>query len=95
MSMTILRFTEEEAEVRKKALPFVLSRYIRTFDVISEVICVLLTRKRRIENIVLFLNFDVISKVKYVSLRRRPMFKKSAPMWPSTLYLKLWSVFRA
>ena len=33
----ILRFTKEETEVRKQALPFVPARYIRTFDVISEV----------------------------------------------------------
>ena len=36
-----LRFTKEEAGVRKQALPFVLARYIRMFDVISEVNCVL------------------------------------------------------
>ena len=46
---TILRFTKEEAEVQKQALPFVPARYIRTFDVISEGICVLLRRRRRIE----------------------------------------------
>ena len=42
----ILRFTKREAEVRKQALPFVPTHYIRTFDVISEVICVLLRRMK-------------------------------------------------
>ena len=37
---TMLRFTKEKAEVRKQTLSFVLVRYIRTFDVISEVIWV-------------------------------------------------------
>ena len=46
----ILRFTKEEAEVRKQALPFVPARYIRTFDVIFEVNCILLQRKQRFEN---------------------------------------------
>ena len=41
----ILRFTKEEAEVRKQAFPFVPARYIRTFDVISEVNCVLPRRR--------------------------------------------------
>ena len=41
----ILRFTKEEAEIRKQAFPFVPARYIRTFDVISEVNCVLSTRR--------------------------------------------------
>ena len=31
-----LRFTNEEAEFRKQAFPFVPARYIRTFDVLSE-----------------------------------------------------------
>ena len=35
----IFRFTKEEPEVQKQALPFVPARYIRTFDVISEVNC--------------------------------------------------------
>ena len=30
-----MRFTMEEADVRKQALPFVPARSIRTFDVIS------------------------------------------------------------
>ena len=47
----VLRFTKEEAEVRKQALSFVPARYIRSFDVISEVNCVLLRRKRTFENI--------------------------------------------
>ena len=46
-----MRFTEEEADVRKQAFPFVPARYIRTFDVISEVNCVLLRRKRRFEKL--------------------------------------------
>ena len=33
---TILRFTEEEREVRKQEPPFVPARYIRTFDAFSE-----------------------------------------------------------
>ena len=33
---TLLRFTEEEAEVWKQALPFVPARYIRTSDAFSE-----------------------------------------------------------
>ena len=51
-------------------------RYIRTFDVISvvctiQVDCVLLRRKRRIENIALYQNFDVITEVNCVLPRRR------------------------
>ena len=42
----MLRFTKKEAEVREQALSFVPARYIRTFDVISGVIDVLLRRKR-------------------------------------------------
>ena len=38
--------TTVPAEVRKKALPFVQERYIRTFDVISELWCFLLRRRR-------------------------------------------------
>ena len=45
---TTLRFTKEEAEVRKQALPYVTARCIRTLDVISEVICVLMKKSRRI-----------------------------------------------
>ena len=37
--------------------------YLRTFDVISGVTCVLPQRKRRPENIALYPNFDVISEV--------------------------------
>ena len=43
----ILRFTKEEAEVRKQGLTFVPACYMRTFDVISEVNCVFLQRKQR------------------------------------------------
>ena len=39
----------EMAEVQKKAVPFVPARYIRTFDFISEVNCVLLSRRWRFE----------------------------------------------
>ena len=67
----ILRFTNEEAEVRKQAFPFVPARYIRTFDAISEVNCVVLRRKRRFEKIALYPNFDVISEVNCVSPRRK------------------------
>ena len=35
---TTLRFTKEEADVRKRAPPFLPARYIINFDVISEVI---------------------------------------------------------
>ena len=38
-SLLIFRFTKEEAEVRKQALPFVPARYIRTFEVIFEDNC--------------------------------------------------------
>ena len=40
--------------VRQKAIPFVPARYIQTFDVISEVNCLLLRKKWRFEIIVLF-----------------------------------------
>ena len=46
---TILRFTKEEAQIRRQAILFVPARYIRIFDVISEIICVLLRRNNRIE----------------------------------------------
>ena len=59
----ILRFIKAEAKVQKQALPFVSARYIRTFDVLSEVNCVLLRRrKRRFEAIELNPNFDDISE---------------------------------
>ena len=66
----ILRFTKEETEVRKQAFPFVPARYIRTFDVISEVNCVFVRRKRSFEKIALYPNFDVISEVNCVLPRR-------------------------
>ena len=59
----ILRFTKEEAEIRKQALPFVPARYIRTFDGISEVNCALLRRKRKFDKIALYPRFDVIPEV--------------------------------
>ena len=83
-----LRFTKEEAKVRKQVIPFVPACYIRTFDVISDMICFLLRRKRRIEFIALYPKFDVISEVNCALLRRRPRFGKSSPMWSSTLYPK-------
>ena len=46
---TVSRFTNEEAGVQKSALLFVPAGFIRTFDVISEVNCVLLQRKQRFE----------------------------------------------
>ena len=67
----LLRFNKEEADVRKQALPYVPTRYILTFDLISDVNCVLLWRKRRFENIALYPNFDVISEVNCVLPRRR------------------------
>ena len=45
---TIMRFTKEKAGIRKQAIPFVPARYIRTLDVISEVICVLMRWSRMI-----------------------------------------------
>ena len=60
-------FTKEEAEVRKQTFPFVPARYIRTFDVMSEVNCVLLRSKRRFETFALYPSFDVIFEVKCVS----------------------------
>ena len=57
----MLRFTE--ADVRKSAPPFVPARYIRIFDVISEVNCVLLRKKWSFKIIALYPNFDVISEV--------------------------------
>ena len=44
-------FYYEEAEVQKQGIPFIPARYMRTFDVISKVICVLLRKKRRIKKI--------------------------------------------
>ena len=66
----ILRFTKEEAGVRKQALPLVPARYIRIFDVISKVNCVLLWRKRRFEKIAPYTNFDLISEVKLPSFTK-------------------------
>ena len=60
----MLRFTDEaEAEVRKRASPFIPARDIRTFDVVSEVNCVLLRRTRCFEIIALYPNLYVISEV--------------------------------
>ena len=91
----ILPFTDEEAEVRKQAHLFVPTRNIRTFDVKSEVNCLLLRRKQRIEIIALHTITDVILEVNGDLLRRRPKLKKSAFMLSSTLYPTSWSVFRA
>ena len=66
-----LHSTKEDADVRKQALPFVPARYIRTFDVISEVNCVLLPRKRKFDTIALHPNFDVIFEVNCVLPRSR------------------------
>ena len=44
-------------------LPILLARYIRTFDVISEVNCVLLRRTRSFKIIALYQNFDDITEV--------------------------------
>ena len=55
----ILPFTKEETEVRKQALSFGPARYIRTFDVISEVICGLPRKKRRLEINALYPHFEV------------------------------------
>ena len=57
----MLRFTKEEAEVRKSAPPFVPALYIRTFDV-SEVNCVLPRRTRSFKIIALY-QFDIRSEV--------------------------------
>ena len=38
-----------QADVRKQTLPFVPARYILTFDVISEAICVILKMRRKFE----------------------------------------------
>ena len=53
-------------------LSFEPTRYIRTFDVIADMNSVLPRRKRMIEIIALYANFDCISKVKplYKGLRR-------------------------
>ena len=60
----MLRFKKEEAEVQKSAPPFVPVRYIRTFDVMSEVNCVLLRRTQSFKIIALYphLDFDVVSE---------------------------------
>ena len=55
-----MRFTKEEAEVRKQAFPFVPARYIRTFDVISEINC-FSTEEAEVRKIALNPIFDVIS----------------------------------
>ena len=65
-----MRFTKE-AEVRKQAFPFVPKRYIRIFDVISEVNGVFLQSKPSFEKIALYPNFDVISEANCVLPRRR------------------------
>ena len=44
-------------------LPILLARYIRSFDVISEVNCVLLRRTRSFKIIALYQNFDDITEV--------------------------------
>ena len=53
---TLLRFTEEQAKVREQAVPFIPPCYIRTVDGISEVFCVLLRRRRRIEKSLAFVS---------------------------------------
>ena len=64
---TILHFTKKEGRFEKMSFHLYQQQ---TFDVISEVNCVLLKRKRRFENIALYPNFDVISEVNCVLPRR-------------------------
>ena len=67
----LLRFTKEEAEVRKQAFLFVPALYIRTCEVISVVHCVFLQRKQGFKRMALNPNFDVISEVNCVLPRKR------------------------
>ena len=67
----ILRITKEKAEIRQKALPFVLAHHFRNFDIIYEVNRVSLMGKRRFEFIAFYPNFDVVSEVNCVLYRRR------------------------
>ena len=76
-SLTVYRILlRRRRRFEKNALPFVPARYNRTFDVISEVNCVLLKRKRRFENIALYPNFDVISEVNCVLPRGKFSIKR-------------------
>ena len=71
---TILRFTKEETEVRKQALPFVPAHHIRILDAISEVICVLLSRMIKKELAFVSVRYTMVSK-SYV--HRHYFFKKT------------------
>ena len=62
---TSLRFAKEEADDRKTLL-FDPARYIRTFDVIFEISCILLRRRLMFGKIALHAIFNVISEVNCV-----------------------------
>ena len=64
-------------------------RYIRMFDVISELRCVLPRRKIRFKNFALYSTFAVKSELNCVSPSRRRRFKKGLLIWTSTLYPNL------
>ena len=76
-------------------------RFSQICDAISEVIC--FHRAGGVGSKIiapiclstLYPNFDAITQINCVLLRRRPRFGKSAPIWPSTLYPNFQSVFRA
>ena len=73
------RDTNREAGVQKST-----PTYVRTFDVISDVNCVLLRKKRIFENIALCPNYDVISEVKTRFTNREAGVQKSTPTYVRT-----------
>ena len=72
----------KEAEVRKQALPFVPARYNRAFDIISEVNCILLNGKRRIQISALYPNSDVIFDVNCVFIKEKADVQKGKKLPP-------------
>ena len=70
----------------------ILVNTIRIFDVKCDERCVPLKRRSMFENIELFPNYDVISEVNCVLLRRKPRVKKVLPCDPVS-YIRIFQTF--
>ena len=85
----IFKFTKEEAENRKNALPFVQARYNLTFDVISEVNCVLSRRQ-------IFDWASIVSQLKVENIPvysgRLVFFSRRFMNWNATIIVTCFSI---
>ena len=77
-----MRFTKDEAEVRTKTLSFVPLRYIRSFDLVSEAVCVLMSKRRSMETKRSHLSQLAISGQILVISARLNIFWNFCAVWP-------------